>query len=161
MMGFIIFGIPALILIVLAIMSEIREIRESKTISIMEVFWSKKFNVELKEEVKQVSSIPKFYFDSNTEAREVNPKNLFYFRYGKTSNNYVVISMSRNSINADINDHVLVMYNRNLYIRKVVYRYNKKVEVISPFDDGIKEVINCSDMIFCIKYIFVGGKRLL
>lgn len=158
MMGFIIFGIPALILIVLAIMSEISE---SKTISIMEVFWSKKFNVELKEKVKRVSSIPKFYFDSNTEAREVNPKNLFYFRYGKTSNNYVVISMSRNSINADINDHVLVMYNRNLYIRKVVSRYNKKVEVISPFDDGIKEVINCSDMKFCIEYIFVEGKRLL
>lgn len=38
-MGFIIFGIPTLILIVLVIMTEISE---SKTISIMEVFWSKK-----------------------------------------------------------------------------------------------------------------------
>lgn len=139
MMGFIIFGIPALILIVLAIMSEISE---SKTISIMEVFWSKKFNVELKEKVKRVSSIPKFYFDSNTEAREVNPKNLFYFRYGKTSNNYVVISMSKNSINADINDHVLVMYNRNLYIREVVSKVGSdKVEVVSPFDSNVREVI--------------------
>lgn len=47
-MGFIIFGIPALILIVFGI---ITKISESKTISIMEVFWSKKFKVELKEKV--------------------------------------------------------------------------------------------------------------
>ena len=157
-MGFIIFGIPALILIVLGI---ITEISESKTISIMEVFWSKKFKVELKEKVKRVSTIPEFFFDDNIKSR-VSPENLFYFRYGGKSNNYVIVSMSRNSIVADINDLVLVMYNRNLYIREVVSKVGSdKVEVVSPFDSNVREIIGRSDMKFCIEYIFVGGKRLL
>lgn len=157
-MGFIIFGIPALIFIVLGI---ITEISESKTISIMEVFWSKKFKVELKEKVKRVSTIPEFFFDDNIKSR-VSPENLFYFRYGGKSNNYVIVSMSRNSIVADINDLVLVMYNRNLYIREVVSKVGSdKVEVVSPFDSNVREIIGRSDMKFCIEYIFVGGKRLL
>ena len=157
-MGFIIFGIPALILIVFGI---ITKISESKTISIMEVFWSKKFKVELKEKVKRVSTIPEFFFDDNIKSR-VSPENLFYFRYGGKSNNYVIVSMSRNSIVADINDLVLVMYNRNLYIREVVSKVGSdKVEVVSPFDSNVREVIGRSDMKFCIEYIFVGGKRLL
>ena len=157
-MGFIIFGIPALILIVLGIMTEISE---SKTISIMEVFWSKKIKVELKEKVKRFSTIPEFFFDYNIKSR-VSPENLFYFRYGGKSDNYVIISMSKNSIVADINDLVLVMYNRNLYIREVVSKVGSdKVEVVSPFDSNVREVIGRSDMKFCIEHIFVGGKRLL
>lgn len=159
-MGFIIFGISTLILIliVLVIMTEVSE---SKTISIMEVFWSKKIKVELKEKIKRVSTIPEFFFNDNIKSR-VSPENLFYFRYGGKSDNYVVISMSKNSIVADINDLVLVMYNRNLYIREVVSKVGSdKVEVVSPFDSNVREVIGRSDMKFCIEYIFVGGKRLL
>lgn len=159
-MGFIIFGIPTLILIliVLVIMTEISE---SKTISIMEVFWNKKIKVELKEKVKRFSTIPEFFFDDNIKSR-VSPENLFYFRYGGKSDNYVIISMSKNSIVADINDLVLVMYNRNLYIREVVSKVGSdKVEVVSPFDSNVREVIGRSDMKFCIEHIFVGGKRLL
>ena len=70
--------------------------------------------------------------------------------------------MSKNSIVADINDLVLVMYNRNLYIREVVSKVGSdKVEVVSPFDSNVREVIGRSDMKFCIEYIFVGGKKLL
>lgn len=117
----------------------------------------------MKEKVKRfsTSTIPEFSFDDNIKSR-VSPENLFYFRYGGKSDNYVIISMSKNSIGADINDLVLVMYNRNLYIREVVSKVGSdKVEVVSPFDSNVREVIGRSDMKFCIEYIFVGGKRLL